>query len=122
MEPMLMIAAKFKEAFHHWQIILPSMALETLERGELHKDGWTIQYLFSQDENGRYLDYYATHRMTNDRHERIYESGEVVHLEAPLEFMIFPKDSTEEDRERIKTEYFAENRRIYEMLAQKGFR
>jgi hypothetical protein len=111
----------FNDTFQAWNIILPPEALETRQRGRLSASGWTIQYLFGQDEAGHYLDYYATHRMTNDRHVRIYENGQVVTLEAPLEFMVFPAGSSAEEQARIREEYIAENRRIYAALAAKGF-
>jgi hypothetical protein len=115
------ISRIFNERFSHWHIALPPGALETRQRGRLQAAGWTIQYLFGQDDKGSYLDYYATHRMTNDTHVRIYEHGEVETLEAPLEFMVFPKDSTKEEQDQIKNRYFEENRRIYAELAKKGF-
>lgn len=111
----------FNQFFQTWKIVLPPEALETRQRGELHGSGWTIQYLFGQDEQGEYLDFYATHRMTNDRHMRIYTTGEVISLEAPLEFMVFPQNSTEEEQERIREQYYSENRRIYNDLHKKGF-
>lgn len=115
------ISEVFNKTFQSWNLTLPHEALETRQGGSLHGAGWTIKYLFDQDEKGRYLDYYATHRMTNDRHVRIYEHGEVVMLESPLEFMVFPAGSTEDEQEQIRKEYFAENRRIYKELARKGF-
>jgi len=115
------IAKIFSDTFRHWQIVLPNDAVETRQRGEIHTAGWTIQYLFGQDEKGGYLDYYATHRMTNERHVRIYDNGVVVTLEAPLEFMVFPPNCTQEEAERIRREYTEANRQIYAALAQKGF-
>lgn len=47
-----------------------------------------------------YLDFYATHRMTDDRHHRIYENGEVEDLPAFRTFYLV--DS--EEPELIKTE------------------
>lgn len=111
----------FNKAFATWNITLPPEALETRQRGELHGAGWWIRYLFGHDERGDYLDFYATHRMTNERHKRIYATGEEVTLESPLEFMVFPAGSTEEEQEKIRERYFAENRRIYADLAKKGF-
>ena len=115
------IAEIFNQRFQTWNIVLPPEALETRERGALQNAGWSIQYLFGEDEKGKYLDYYATHRMTNDNHVRIYEHGEVVRLEEPLEFMVFPANSTEEEQEKIRQDYYTKNRQIYDELSKKGF-
>jgi hypothetical protein len=66
------IESKFNDSFAHWEIRLPSDAVEHRKRGKIVQAGWAIWYLFGFDEKGEYLDYYASHRMTNDRHVRIY--------------------------------------------------
>jgi hypothetical protein len=32
---------------------------------------WAIWYLFGEDERDEHLDYYASHRMTDDQHARV---------------------------------------------------
>jgi hypothetical protein len=54
---------------------LPPDHIEERRQGKLVAAGWAIWYLFGEDELGEYLDYYASHRMTNDRHIRIREDG-----------------------------------------------
>ena len=65
----------FNKDFETWSIELPEEAVENRQRGKIVKSGWTIGYLFGTDEAGDYLDYYASHRMTNDRHVRLYADG-----------------------------------------------
>ena len=115
------IAEVFNQTFAHWQITHPVEAIEAHQRGEIRAAGWTIRYLFGEDENGEYLDYYASHRMTNDRHVRIYANGSVEQLEAIQEFMIFPAGSTKEQEKEIERKYFKENQRIHAALSMKGF-
>ncbi len=110
------IAEVFNQTFAHWQITLPADSIKSRQRGEIRAEGWTIRYLFGEDENGEYLDYYASHRMTNDRHVRIYASGSVEQLEAIQEFMIFPAGSTKEQEKDIERKYFEENQRIHSEL------
>lgn len=54
---------------------MPPEHVRERKRGKIVEAGWAIWYLFGEDERGEYLDYYASHRMTNDRHLRIREDG-----------------------------------------------
>lgn len=96
------IGEVFNHTFAHWQISLPAGSIEAHQRGEIRGAGWTIRYLFGEDENGEYLDYYASHRMTNDRHVRIYANGSIEHLEAIQEFIIFPPARRRSRKRRSK--------------------
>lgn len=106
------IRSRFARYFAHWGIELPEKAVAQRKRGELFQAGWSVRWLFGSDEKGEYLDFYAVHRMTNDRHERIHENGEVTGLEALSEPLI-PVGK--------EKEYYARNRRVGRMLKAKGF-
>ena len=71
LDPMTNIETVFNEAFAAWDIRLPEETIASKQRGKIVKAGWVIWYLFGSNEHGWYLDYYAAHRMTNDRHVRI---------------------------------------------------
>lgn len=118
---MHVMAREFAKYFAHWKIELPNDDVEERRRGTLHAEGWTIQYLFWADAQGEYLDFYATHRMTNERHQRIYASGQIEDLPTMQEFMIFPPNVSQADKERIEREYYAHNRIIGTLLREKGF-
>jgi hypothetical protein len=113
------IEAQFNAAFRHWKIVLPSEDIENRRQGEIIQDGWMIKYLFGSDEKGEYLDYYAAHRMTDDRHIRIYADGTNENLPVFSPFMQHSYDPAE--RARFEAEYYAENKRINAMLEAKGF-
>ncbi|HYF62598.1 MAG TPA: hypothetical protein VD886_07265 [Herpetosiphonaceae bacterium] len=115
------MARLFADYFAHWTIALPPADVERRQRGHISAAGWSIHYLFGADERGEYLDFYATHRMTNERHERLYADGGSESLPAPLPFMVFPADASPEDRERIQQEYYAHNREVGALLRAKGF-
>ena len=89
------------------------------QAGRILKDGWTIWYLFGSDGSTEYLDYYAMHRMTNDRHVRIYPDGKIEVLEAMSSFYIVPNDP--EDAAKKEADFFAHNRAVAKMLYEKGF-
>ncbi len=86
----------FARYFSNWGIELPEDDVAQRKRGKLFEAGWSVRWIFGSDERGEYLDFYATHRMTNDRHLRLHENGE-------------------------EEEYYAHNRRIGRMLRAKGF-
>lgn len=57
------------------ETFLPNDIESRWHRGQIAKQGWTIKFLFGEDAKGKFLDYYASHRMTNDRHVRIRSDG-----------------------------------------------
>lgn len=66
-----------------WSIRLPTEAIANRTPGMLlwmGGDSWNIWWQFGSDANGEYLEVYAAHHMTNDRHDRIYADGHIVGL------------------------------------------
>ena len=110
------IETTFARTFENWDIKLPPDAFAMKQPGTIHKAGWTIRYVFDED----YLDYYATHRMTNDRHVRIHADGHSAVLESPQDFIVYPKDADEEARLKAKEDYHAYNQAVYAKLREKG--
>lgn len=71
-----LIKQRFDEKFRPWQIELPADDLAARRRGSIQSHGWTIRYHFGSEQGRDYLEYFASHRMTNDTLNRIYEDGE----------------------------------------------
>ncbi len=116
---MRQIQKRFREEFSHWNIELPEEDVRQRRRGKIVEQGWAIWYLFGSDERGEYLDYYASHRMTSDRHIRIREDGTEEYL--PTVSSMRPASRDPEEDARLAAEHFAENRRVSRMLEEKGF-
>lgn len=112
----------FARYFESWDITLPAEAIENRQRGEIQSRGWTIHYLFGSNERGEFLDFYAAHRMTNDRHERIYTSGETESLPAIQDWLFYPENATKAQKKQAEREYREHNERVAEELKKKGFR
>ena len=119
MQETIKIESCFNSIFSHWNISLPPDDCHNRRSGELFKSGWVIYYLFGKDDAGEYLDYYATHRMTDDSHFRIYANGHRESLPALLSSRLC-SENLEEDAQ-LETEFYAENKRIDIMLKRKGF-
>lgn len=113
------IEARFRESFSHWRLQLPRAAVKNRRRGKIVEAGWTIWYLFGSDESGEYLDYYASHRMTNDSHARIYADGRVEGLESLWEMRQSSNDPDEDAR--LENEFWEHNERVAKLLEAKGF-
>lgn len=112
----------FKEYFAPWNIELSAEAISHLNQGQIIQivgAGWTIKVLFGEDSQGEFMDFYAGHRMTNDRHARVYVDGTHQGLPTFLDFRIFTGDSQED--ERREQEYQSHNRKVMELLDEKGF-
>ena len=87
------------------------------------QQGWTIwtRLDIGADDGREHLDYYAMHRMTNDRHVRLYADGGEEGLPAIAESYVIPQDATETERKALEAKYFEENRAVHELLEAKGF-
>ena len=112
-------AELFSRDFSHWAIQLPPQDVAQRQRGRINHEGWAIWYLFGADEHGEYLDYYAAHRMTDDRHVRIYASGEREELPTIQSFRPCSDDPV--DDQRLADELFVKNQRVAALLESKGF-
>jgi hypothetical protein len=113
------IEDRFNTHFAAWGIRLPADNVANRRRGKIVQAGWAIWYLFGSDEKGEYLDYYASHRMTNDRHVRILANGEEYGLPTIQELRLCSEDPVED--KRLDAEYYAENQRVAKLLQEKGF-
>ena len=109
----------FNEIFSRWDIRLPGEAVEQRGRGRIIHHGWAIWFLFGSDEKGEYLDYYSSHRMTDDTHTRIREDGTREALPAIQSLRVVASDPEEDARQ--EAEYYARNQAVAKMLEEKGF-
>jgi len=115
------IADAFAEYFEKWGITLPEEEIRERREGTIIQEGWTIKYLFGNDERSEYLDFYATHRMTNDRHVRIRANGVKELLPSLMEFMVYSEDASDEEIRLAEREYQEHNTRVKDLLRNKGF-
>jgi hypothetical protein len=114
------IQSKFKAHFSSkWGIALPASALLNKEHGIIRRCGWIIEYLFDKNSKGYYLDFYSSHRMTDDCHYRIYENGQTERLEIPL--TTYPLSDDPIEAQKSKKEYADYNQHVYKLLKEKGF-
>lgn len=117
--PLGRIKLHFAQTFARWEIFLPENVVANRQRGKFVQEGWAIWFLFGADENGEYFDYYSSHRMTEDSHERIYEDGRTEYLDAIIGMHQTSLDPQE--AARLDAEHLAENQRISAILEAKGF-
>ncbi len=113
------IEEHFRQRFQVWRIELPREAVDNRQRGKILEAGWTIWYQFGSDEDGEYLDYYSSHRMTNDSHVRVHEDGRVESLES-LDGMR-PMSPDPDENARLEDEFWGHNERVSRLLDEKGF-
>lgn len=116
---MTKIEAYFRDYFKHWNFQLPSEDVRNRRRGKIVEAGWVVWYLFGTDSKGDYLDFYAAHRMTNDRHVRVYEDGSE-ELLPTIRTGVRVTGDPEEDA-RLKAEFYEDNRQVAKILEEKGF-
>jgi hypothetical protein len=109
----------FNQSFADWNIAVPPDAVGRRAPGNVSRAGWSIVYRFGADAEGEFLDYYASHRMTDDSHVRIREDGRVERLPAVIGLRLASADPVEDAR--LHAAHARENREIEGMLEQKGF-
>ena len=114
---------RFNRAFAHWEIELPVDAMSPGVVWHIVQGGWTIWTSFDigAGDGREHLDYYAVHRMTNDRHVRLYADGEEEGLPAMAEGYVVRQGATETEREEARRKYFAHNQAVEKLLVEKGF-
>ena len=114
---------RFNRAFAHWGIELPVDAMSSGAVWLIAQRGWTIWTCFDIGaEDGRErLDYYAMHRMTSDRHVRLYADGEEEGLPAMAEGYVIPQAATVAERQAVRDKHFAYNQALEKLLEEKGF-
>jgi hypothetical protein len=113
------VANEFAKRFANWSITLPLDDIARRRAGQIRDHGWSIRYIFGSDERGEYLEYYAIHRMTNDRRLRIYASGEVESQPA-IEEAFFYRSEIPGDEDRAKQAYLEHNQAVAEELKSLG--
>lgn len=103
----------FDNYYLTWDIVLPAENLSERRRGSIVKNGWTINYLYGVAEGIEYLEYFASHRMTNDTLNRIYADGREELIGYCQEFYVA-------GNEQAKQEYLQHNHEFYEEVKRKG--
>lgn len=108
------IAESFNAYFADWDVrIRPEDVVmgcrgTVVEQRSLRwpRPGWRVNYRVDPDDNGLpCLEFYATHRMTNDRHVRIGADGQGEHLEAISEiFVVDPQNPMSGDERNAAIE------------------
>lgn len=113
------VGESFRRDFAHWGLALPENAVRERRPGFIHEGGWLIQYTFGRNRHGEYLDYYATHRMTDDQHVRLYATGRRQALAALTSAFLTSADPNQ--ARRLEAAYYRRNRRVARQLVAKGF-
>ncbi len=98
--------AAFARYFGAWGLFLPDRAVTEKRDGHLRGDGWTVRFRWREDGS---LLVRAGHRMTNERVFALTPDGEVEPAEptAPLEAVVTPPGTSDEDRTRAEQEHRA---------------
>ncbi len=58
------------------------------------------------------MDFYAAHRMTNDRHARIYSDGKAENLPALWPCYVISPNDTENEKQQKKEEFEKHNEEV----------
>lgn len=112
------ISHQFARQFAHWNIELPPGVETATGRGTIRKGGWNIRYFFG-DDGEKFLEFYASHRMTSDRRLRLYESGRTEEKPALMEMLFFDSNRPG-DEERARREFDEHNGRVTLELRELG--
>lgn len=113
------MASEFAGRFRHFGIDLPPNDVQTRRRGRIGENGWVIWYAFGIDAEGEFLDYYASHRLTDDIHRRVRPDGCVTRLPAYSSLRRSSADPLNDAE--YEREYRENCRHVRELLLAKGF-
>ena len=118
---MTKIQGAFAGYTRNWGITLPKHVHEHEESDEMWSHDWRIQYRFGTDVQGEVLDFRASHRMTNDRHDRLYESGETEEPPGNHDMIMYPAGATAAQERATEEAYRRHDRDAAKELERKGF-
>lgn len=114
------IAETFDRYFANFGIRIDPGEVRIGGQGQIRSGGWYIKYrVVPDDAGGPSLEFYATHRMTNDRHALIWADGHLDTLEAIREFCWYNPD-VPGAKEAAKQDYRRHNRLITDQLREAG--
>ncbi|MBQ4805555.1 hypothetical protein J8L88_22015 [Aquimarina sp. MMG015] len=110
----------FADYFSEKDISLPELMVAD-KVYDLGIGGWNIKARIYGTQEQYYIDFFAVHRMTNSRHERLKPDGKLEGLEYLWEFgyQVFENDPERTEREKQKR--IEENNKVIEVLKKKGF-
>ena len=111
----------FNSHFTTWQIELPPDAMQPGLVWLIVQGGWTIWTVPGEEDGREFLDYYAMHRMTDDRHVRLYANGESEGLPAIEGMYATPQNATEAEEAETSAKHFERNQAVEKLLEEKGF-
>ncbi|MCY3701906.1 MAG: hypothetical protein OXG16_04390 [Rhodospirillales bacterium] len=114
---------RFNRSFSHWDPELPMDAVKPGVASLIVRRGWIIWTKFEAqaEDDLPHLDYYAMHRMTNDRHVRLYADGDTNCLPTIVSYMIHPADATNAEVKALDEERASRKQAVEELLEAKGF-
>lgn len=107
------IKGTFDTCFATWEIVLPAEDLAEMRPGSIASRGWTINDQFGIAEGIPYLEYFASHRMTNDTLNRIYADGR-------QELVGYCQEFFAVDDPQAEAAYHQHNRHFYQDVARRG--
>jgi len=114
------IAEAFNAYFGRFDIRIEPEDVVVGSRRTIGRDGWAISYRIDGDAAGMAcLEFYATHRMTNDRHVVISADGQLEHLDAISEMVIFDPKTPGSQQAAIQ-EFRTRNQAIAKQLQDRG--
>ena len=101
----------FDKKFAHWEIVLPADSLVEKPRGSLNGRGWTINYQLGSKAGILYLEYFTSHRMSNDALNRIYADGREELVGYCQEFYRANDEQARQARRRHNREFYVDVKR-----------
>jgi len=92
------------------------------KKGVIRKRSWYIKYNLTKDENNEIcLDYIAYNRFNiGMQHNRILRNGKILNLPTERPLFFIKKDWNKEQYEKAEKEYYEYNRKIHQLLKEKG--
>jgi hypothetical protein len=111
--PLQVIKHTFDRRFAAWGIELPPGLTLDQPPASIFKNGWIINYRLVTEAGGEVLEFFASHRMTNDTLNRIYSDGREELVGSCQQFYLAGDPNAERN-------YLDHNRAFYETVKRRG--
>lgn len=113
------IKRAFANKFLKWGLLLEDSVIDSAHAHIIRKKDWEIRFIQSENEKGKYLEFYAISHIHSDEHFRIYQNGIVEMCDVIHEGYSYDP-SLPGNKEIQRAEYLENNKKVYEYLKNSG--
>ena len=113
------IKRSFAGKYLKWGLLLEDSVINSASTHVIRKENFEIRFVENEDNEGKYLEFYAISSEHADEHYRIYDDGSIKSCDTILEGYSYD-ESLPGSKEIQREAYIENNRKVYDYLKETG--